>query len=469
MKTSKLVALVVVSIVLAVLLATALTSFTRVPDSALAEVASPGAGVGAGLSRPSTAGTNYLPIIFLNSATAGGAWLLAGNAGTNSLTDFLGTTDNMTLTLRVSNTVAYRFVPAVQPGLGFAPNLLGGSEANRIAPGIAGATIAGGGVTGYGNVISSNYAFIGGGYSNTASGSYATVGGGYSNTASGNATVGGGSGNTASGGYATIGAGFFNTANGFGATVGGGVINTASGEYATIGGGTSNTASGSYATVGGGYLNTAQGDFSFAAGRKAWARYPGSFVWNDSSDSGTPFGDSQANEFNVRASGGTRIFSSDIYTSGVTLAPGSGTWSSVSDRNLKTDLANVDSRDILARVASLPLTTWNYKSQAASIRHIGPMAQDFYAAFNVGEDDKHIGALDEGGVALAAIQGLVQENKELKERNEKNEKELKELLELRERVAALEQNAPSNALSLNALAPWGVVGLLAVMWVRKKR
>jgi len=34
------------------------------------------------------------------------------------------------------------------------------------------------------------------------------------------------------------------------------------------------------------------------------------------------------------------------------------------------------------------------------------MAQDFYAAFNVGVDDKHIATVDEGGVALAAIQGL---------------------------------------------------------------
>ena len=74
----KIIVLVVVSVVIAVLLASALGSFTRVPDSALAEVATPGASVGAGSSRPSVAGTNYLPIIFLNSATSGGAWLLAG-------------------------------------------------------------------------------------------------------------------------------------------------------------------------------------------------------------------------------------------------------------------------------------------------------------------------------------------------------------------------------------------------------
>jgi DNA-binding transcriptional MerR regulator len=34
------------------------------------------------------------------------------------------------------------------------------------------------------------------------------------------------------------------------------------------------------------------------------------------------------------------------------------------------------------------------------------MAQDFYAAFNVGEDDRHITSIDEDGVALAAIKAL---------------------------------------------------------------
>jgi len=48
------------------------------------------------------------------------------------------------------------------------------------------------------------------------------------------------------------------------------------------------------------------------------------------------------------------------------------------------------------------------------------MAQDFYSAFNIGTDDKHIAPIDEGGVALTAIQGL---NQKLEEKN----KELKNL------------------------------------------
>ncbi len=77
-----------------------------------------------------------------------------------------------------------------------------------------------------------------------------------------------------------------------------------------------------------------------------------------------------------------------------------------SDRNIKEAFAKIDPQIILARVAALPITSWNYKSQDAAIRHIGPMAQDFAAAFAVGEDDRHINMVDASGVALAAIQAL---------------------------------------------------------------
>jgi hypothetical protein len=40
------------------------------------------------------------------------------------------------------------------------------------------------------------------------------------------------------------------------------------------------------------------------------------------------------------------------------------------------------------------------------VRHVGPMAQDFYAAFGTGVDDRHITSIDEDGVALAAIKAL---------------------------------------------------------------
>ena len=65
----------------------------------------------------------------------------------------------------------------------------------------------------------------------------------------------------------------------------------------------------------------------------------------------------------------------------------------------------VSDDDILARVDTLPISEWSYTTERG-VRHVGPMAQDFYAAFNVGEDNRHITSIDEDGVALAAIKAL---------------------------------------------------------------
>lgn len=83
-----------------------------------------------------------------------------------------------------------------------------------------------------------------------------------------------------------------------------------------------------------------------------------------------------------------------------------------SDRNQKEHFAPVDVQEVLGKVATLPITTWNYKDRKAGIRHIGPMAQDFAAAFGVGEDNRSINVVDANGVALAAIQALYQQLQE---------------------------------------------------------
>jgi hypothetical protein len=84
---------------------------------------------------------------------------------------------------------------------------------------------------------------------------------------------------------------------------------------------------------------------------------------------------------------------------------------------------------MLARVQALPISTWNYTSDDPSIRHIGPMAQDFAATFGVGADDRHIHPIDGQGVVLAAIQGLIAEVEGLREEN----------VRLATRLAALER------------------------------
>src|SRR6185312_8003688 len=113
-----------------------------------------------------------------------------------------------------------------------------------------------------------------------------------------------------------------------------------------------------------------------------------------------------------------------------------GTFNNNSDRNAKQDFSSVTPADILDKVAQLPLSEWSYKVDAGT-RHIGPMAQDFYSTFNVGTDEKHIAPIDEGGVALAAIQGLNQKVDELTKevaRRDAQNAELRQRLEKLERL-----------------------------------
>jgi hypothetical protein len=90
------------------------------------------------------------------------------------------------------------------------------------------------------------------------------------------------------------------------------------------------------------------------------------------------------------------------------MAANAGSWSSLSDRSLKTAIVPVDAGAVLSRVLELPMSTWSYIAQGEAIRHMGPMAQDFAAAFGLGENDTTIATIDADGVALAAIQGLNQ-------------------------------------------------------------
>jgi len=83
-----------------------------------------------------------------------------------------------------------------------------------------------------------------------------------------------------------------------------------------------------------------------------------------------------------------------------------GTLTQNSDRTTKTDIFGVRPDEVLAKVDSLPISTWRYKGDAADVHHLGPMAQDFAAAFGLGQDDRHIAPLDAAGVSLAAIQAL---------------------------------------------------------------
>jgi hypothetical protein len=95
----------------------------------------------------------------------------------------------------------------------------------------------------------------------------------------------------------------------------------------------------------------------------------------------------------------------------------------VSDRNLKRDFEPVDKQAILESVARLPVSTWSYKADDPSVRHMGPMAQDFRAAFALGNTDKAYNPIDAHGVALAAVQALYERIEEQEIRLERLERE----------------------------------------------
>jgi hypothetical protein len=296
------------------------------------------------------------------------------------------------------------------------------------------------------------------------------VGGGINNTASGQfATVGGGNTNVASGPYATVSGGYNNTAGGNYATVSGGYSNTASVNYATASGGSGNTASGDYATASGGSGNTASGNLSFAAGNGAIANSLGAFVW---SDANTPNYDplsypdpgGVSDSFNVRATGGVYFVTAINGTTGRPTAgvwlSGSG-WNTYSDPSFKQNFKAVDSQAILARLAGVPITSWNYKSQDSSIVHIGPTAPAFNAAFGVGESDKtgalkYINSLDADGVALASIQALYQ-------RSQEQAVQIQALQDLLAKVEKPVSSSPVDSPSLPWIAISGFLALLVVL------
>jgi hypothetical protein len=272
---------------------------------------------------------------------------------------------------------------------------------------------------GAGNFIGSDtwFAAIGGGISNSIVGysSCSTISGGTNNAIGDQSyysTIGGGNSNRIglSAWSGTIGGGDNNSITDYHRwnTIAGGRRNRAIGyDCAAIGGGASNTVMSLFATVPGGFRNNAYGVCSFAAGNRAKAS-DGSFVWGDLTD--VDIDSDGNNKFVVRATGGVTFYSAIVPTPfmGVSLPPGGGAWSTISDRNSKEEFSAIDGREVLDRLASIPIQTWKYKSQDASVRHIGPVAQDFAAAFRVGEDEKHISTVDADGVALAAIQGLNQ-------------------------------------------------------------
>lgn len=95
-----------------------------------------------------------------------------------------------------------------------------------------------------------------------------------------------------------------------------------------------------------------------------------------------------------------------------------GTLTENSDKNAKMAIEPVNPAEVLEKLSTLEVARWTYKDDTSGARHMGPMAQDFYAAFGLGTTETGISTLDTSGVAIAAIQALQAENAALLQRIE---------------------------------------------------
>jgi hypothetical protein len=110
-------------------------------------------------------------------------------------------------------------------------------------------------------------------------------------------------------------------------------------------------------------------------------------------------------------------------------------WRSYQPKNF----ASVDGGEVLEKLANIPIQRWNYKWEADDATpNLGPVAQDFKAAFYPGRDDKSITTLEYDGIELAAIQGL---NQKLNEQDAEIQALKQSVAELKEALTRLAQAA----------------------------
>jgi hypothetical protein len=168
-----------------------------------------------------------------------------------------------------------------------------------------------------------------------------------------------------------------------------------------------NTIAGGIGSFAAGTSSVANGHYSVALGSLAATTgfANGSFVFADHSGSNA-FTSNAPNEFGARFAGGYYLYTRADLGTGVALGANGSSWAALSDANAKENFREVDGDDLLARLARVPIREWNYKAQDRSIRHMGPTAQDFRAAFGLGDFPLRINTVDADGVALAGVKAL---------------------------------------------------------------
>jgi trimeric autotransporter adhesin len=184
-----------------------------------------------------------------------------------------------------------------------------------------------------------------------------------------------------------------------------------------------------------GYNVTADQDHTTALGKFASNNgFQGTLVWSDGSAtaSADTFRNTANNEAAFRATGGFRFRTNLGGTTGCNLPAGSGVFNCTSSRETKENVTLVDGEDVLERLRTLPVSSWNYIAEGSAVRHVGPMAEDFHAAFGLGSDGTAIGIQDLASVTLAAVKALDERTAQLQAKSA-------EVDELRARLLALEE------------------------------
>jgi len=171
--------------------------------------------------------------------------------------------------------------------------------------------------------------------------------------------------------------------------------------------------------------------------------HKGVLVFGDAStvSSQTYIQASADNQFLVRATGGVCFYTKTDLSTGSCLAPNGSTWNTVSDRNAKTAFEPVDPDEVLECLTGMEIEKWSYKG--SENRHMWPVAQDFYACYGLGVDNKHVTAEDMAGVAMVSIQALNAGDQEQRARIQALNSKVKELqqenADLKARLERLER------------------------------
>jgi regulator of replication initiation timing len=204
--------------------------------------------------------------------------------------------------------------------------------------------------------------------------------------------------------------------------------------------GSYNYASGSHAIAIGTQV-MASGIYSIALGAGADTNgKDGSMVVGDDTYFQTAYA-SADNQITMRFSGGYRFWSSyPDSVSGVYMRHGQSGWSNYCDRNMKENFEPVDCELVLEKIKNLPITKWNYKKTDPTEKYIGPVSQDFYAAFHLnGTDSLGINSISMDGVNMAGIKALAKRTSEMNEKMQKiieqNERLVAENEKLREQLS----------------------------------